>query len=106
MVSKFPVVGQYGEYKVDIELRYQDDYGFGEIPFWEVTIKEPIQPKKFFKFEDKIVYTYHPSNETYNSNNYIQMAKIAVLEYERTVKLNKDKEEAKKVFEQWDGKVF
>lgn len=106
MVSKFPVTGQYGEYKVDIELKYQDDYGFGEIPFWEATVKKPIQPKKFFKFEDKVVYKSNPILQVFEVVDYISVAKEAVLEYEEKIKRDREEAQAKKAFEQWDGKVF
>ena len=104
MVSKFPVIGKYGEYKVEIEHRYEDDYGNGEYPFLVATVIG-IGQAGIFKLKAKRKYKYIADRGSYDafSEDLVTFAKIAVMDYEGK---NKSENKAEIEFKKWDGQVY
>lgn len=106
MLSKYPVTGSYGEYKVDLHKSYVT-MGMYQ---WVVKVYKYYPNRKLKKY--KKLHKYESGWGNYYDKyigKYIELATEAVKQYENIIEKEttrkSDHEQGIKEFELWDGKI-
>lgn len=101
-LEKFPVEGAYGNYQITLQEKYV------ALDMYEIVAKVKVKRKykKFYQKDFKEIHRYSSGWSGYNKwiVNLVGLAKLAVQDYEDTIRHEEDKADALKDFANWNGK--